>query len=183
MSRLFVPLRLAVLAASLGLGGALPAVASPAPLSETLPSTIGLPGAIDPRVTDANIGTTICRRGYSASVRPPVSYTEPLKREMIARLGYADRRLSHYEMDHIISLELGGAPTDPRNLFPQPHDVAGNWGSYAKDRLENRLHALVCQHKLPLTDAQRLISSDWIAAYRRFIGPVPNNSRLHEFGG
>lgn len=177
--------RPALTALLLGLCAVAPTAAAGAglaPLVETLPSTVGVPGTTDPRVTQANIDTTICVRGHSASVRPPVSYTEPLKRKMIARLGYADRRLSHYEFDHVISLELGGSPTDPRNLFPQPHQVVGGWGSYAKDRLEDRLHRLVCAHRLPLADAQRLISTNWVDAYQGLIGPVPNNARLHEFG-
>lgn len=141
------------------------------------------PGATNPAVTQASIGTTICAWGYSGSIRPPESYTEPLKRQLIRSYRYTDRRLGDYELDHLISLELGGAASDPRNLFPEPHEVAGGWGSYAKDRLENRLHELVCSGRLPLAEAQAAIRTDWIAAYRRFIGPVPDNRRLHQYGG
>lgn len=81
-----------------------------------------------------------------------------------------------------MSLELGGSPTDPRNLWPEPHHVMGGWGSYAKDRLENEFNQMVCRGKLPLADAQSMIAHDWIAAYRRFIGNVPDDSPEHRYG-
>lgn len=148
------------------------------PMAQARPNPSLTPGAIDPRVTQDNIGETICRRGgYTRGVRPPVSYTEPLKHRQIDEYGYRDRRVRDYEEDHLVPLEVGGAPTDPRNLWPQPHHVVGGWGSYAKDRLENRLHTLVCHRKVSLAEAQRAIASDWIAAYQRYIGPDPNPRR------
>ena len=73
------------------------------------------PGAIDPRVTQANLGQTICRRGgYTGSVRPPESYTEALKRSQIPAYGaYRGSSLSDYEEDHLVSLELGGSRRQP----------------------------------------------------------------------
>ena len=144
-------------------------------LDEALPNPHLTPGVDDQRVTQANIHRTICVPGYSKSVRPPESYTEPLKRELIAEYGNSDRRLRDYELDHLRSIELGGSPTDPRNLWPQPHHVIGGWGSYAKDRLENRLHRLVCRGKVSLSQARVAISMDWIAAYKQYIGPIPDN--------
>jgi hypothetical protein len=137
------------------------------------------PGALNRAVDQANIHATICVRGYSRSIRPPEEYTERLKRSGIRRYGYSDRRLRDYEEDHLVSLELGGSPTDPRNLWPEPHHVIGGWGSYTKDRLENRLHALVCRGRVPLALAQREISGDWIAAYARYVGPTPYPRRRH----
>ena len=78
---------------------------------------------------------------------------------------------------HLISLELGGSPDNPRNLWPQPHHVIGGWGSYAKDRLENRLHTLVCRGRLPLAQAQREIAGNWIVAYKRYVGAQPRPGR------
>jgi len=101
-----------------------------------LPNPRLTPGALNPDVTQANIDSTICVRGWTRTIRPPERYTERLKRRQIREYGYADRRLSHYEEDHLISLELGGSPTDPRNLWPEPHHVAGGWGSFTKDRLK-----------------------------------------------
>jgi hypothetical protein len=67
-------------------------------------------------------------------------------------------------MDHLISRELGGAD-NVRNLWPQPY--TGPWNARDKDRLENRLHREVCHEGLPLAEAQRMIATDWISAYRR----------------
>jgi hypothetical protein len=153
--------------------------ASRAQAQSPLPDPKLTPGAVNPDVTQQTIETTICVRGWTRLVRPPESYTEPLKREQIAEYGYRDRRLRDYEEDHLIPLELGGAPTDPRNLWPEPHEAAGDWGSYAKDRLESRLNELVCSGALPLDTARAAIASNWIDGYRRYIGSVPDNRPLH----
>lgn len=78
-----------------------------------------------------------------------------------------------YEEDHLISLELGGSPDNPKNLWPEPHHVIGGWGSYAKDELENKLHKMVCQGQMSLGQAQHVIAGNWIEAYRRLIGSTP----------
>ena len=144
-----------------------------------LPNPSLTPGAIDPRVTQANIDQTICRPGgYTRSVRPPESYTERLKRAQIRQYGYADRRMGDYEEDHLVELAVGGAPSDPRNLWPQPHQAAGGWGSYAKDRLELRLHDLVCARRVSLAAAQSALATNWIAAYKRYVGPAPQNTPM-----
>lgn len=148
------------------------------PMSQALPDPRRTPGALNPGVTQHNLRQTICRPGgYTRSIRPTEAYTERLKRRQIVEYGYSDRRLRDYEEDHLISLELGGSPDDPRNLWPQPHHVVGGWGSYAKDRLENRLHTLVCRGRLPLAQAQREIAGDWIGAYRRYVGEQPRPGR------
>jgi len=109
------------------------------------------PGAIDPRVTQGDIHSTICVSGYTDTVRPPVSYTAPLESELIHSY---DLSLgpSQTELDHLVSLELGGAPADVRNLWPEPY--AGRRGSYNKDEFENRLHAEVCAGAITLAKAQ-----------------------------
>lgn len=148
-------------------------------LDEATPNARITPGALNSAVDEANIAETICRPGYSKSVRPPENYTERLKRLGIRQYGYSDLRLRDYEEDHLISIELGGSPTARQNLWPEPHHVIGGWDSYAKDRLENRLHGLVCRGRMPLAQAQRDIAGDWIAAYKRYIGPNPTPSRRH----
>ncbi|KIG11213.1 hypothetical protein BurMR1_1873 [Burkholderia sp. MR1] len=112
------------------------AYAALVPLSQAMPDPRRTPGALNPDVTPATIRSTICVKSYTKTIRPEEDYTERLKRQQIAEYGYSDRRLRDYEEDHLISLELGGSPSDPRNLWPQPHHVVGGWGSYAKDRLE-----------------------------------------------
>ena len=149
------------------------------PLRDALPNPSLTPGVLNPAVTPSDIRQTICVRGYSRSIRPPERYTERLKRLQIHEYGYRDRWLRDYEEDHLVALSAGGSPTSPENLWPQPHDVVGGWGSYAKDRLEARLHWLVCHRGLPLATAQRALAHDWITAYQRYVGPVPDNRRLH----
>ena len=116
----------------------------------TLPDPACTPGAADPAVTQANIGSTICVSGYTATVRPSTNYTNRLKvQQLAADSRYVDRDPSHYEEDHAISLELGGDPKDSRNLWPEPHPR-----SFATDTRENRLHADVCAGRETLTAAQ-----------------------------
>jgi hypothetical protein len=130
-----------------------------------LPDRRCTPGVLDRRVTQQNLERTICKPGYSQTVRPPTSYTSPLKVEGIREYGFADRRLSDYEEDHLISISLGGSPTSPKNLWPEPH--AGRWGSPAKDKLEFRLYRRVCAGTYRLAAAQHDLSGNWVTAYKR----------------
>jgi hypothetical protein len=130
------------------------------------------PGAVSPLVTPANLAATICRPGgYTASVRPPASVTEPQKRRSMA--AYANvAPMASVEYDHLVPLSLGGAPNDPRNLWPEPDYPNVSPGSYAlnpKDVLEDRLHKLVCEGQVSLRTAQQLAARGWVAAYRRLV--------------
>lgn len=134
-----------------------------------LPVRTVTPGVTDPRVSQENIHQTICVPGYTAKVRPETSYTNKIKRDQLLKSGFADLNMSHYEEDHLISLQLGGSPEDPRNLWPQPY--AGICGARIKDKLETRLKKLVCSGKITLREAQRSISTDWVAAYKKYYDP------------
>ena len=107
------------------------------------------PGALNPAVTQANVAQTICRHGWTRTVRPPTSYTNDLKAK-----GIVQYRLrgppSAFQEDHLISLELGGDPTDPRNLWPEPYPRASS-----VDQIENELNHRVCTGSLTLSEAQR----------------------------
>jgi hypothetical protein len=88
-----------------------------------------------------------------------VNYTDALKRQQIREYGYADTRVADFEEDHLISLELGGHPNDPRNLWPEfPHSPN------AKDKVEDELHKKVCAGQITLIEAQQIISRDWTKA-------------------
>jgi hypothetical protein len=63
------------------------------------------------------------------------------------------------EEDHLISLELGGAPQDPANLWPEPRSGAN--AAPAKDQDENRLHGQVCSGAITLDTARQQILADW----------------------
>jgi hypothetical protein len=107
------------------------------------------PGVLNPDVTQRTISTTICRRGWTRTIRPQVVYTNDLKRRGLRAYGLRGPP-SAFQEDHLISLELGGHPTDPRNLWPEPYPRAS-----AVDRQENDLNAKVCSGKLSLAEAQR----------------------------
>jgi hypothetical protein len=107
------------------------------------------PGALNPAVTDQTVRRTICTRGWTRTVRPPVSYTNALKVKQMREYGETGAP-SDYQEDHLISLELGGAPADPRNLWPEPYPRAA-----AVDAIENELNAKVCSGAMSLADAQR----------------------------
>jgi hypothetical protein len=165
MKRSTITVFLSALAISL-----VPMSSSGAARNPALPIAARTPGAIDPHVTQANISSTICVTGYTTTVRPSSSYTRALKISQLAS-GYAlgaDRLTSHYEEDHLISLELGGSPSAPSNLWPEPYAIAN--GARTKDTLENALHRLVCARVVPLAVAQRAIATNWIAAYSRYVG-------------
>lgn len=124
-----------------------------------LPDPNCTPGAFDQVVTQSNIDTTICVPGYTKMIRPSVSYTEPLKFKLMGSYGYNDSA-RNYELDHLIPLEIGGSPTDVRNLWPEPHYTTPN--SYDKDRFENYLHDQVCSGAIDLKTAQDEIATNWL---------------------
>jgi hypothetical protein len=107
------------------------------------------PGALNPDVTQANIHQTICVRGWTKTVRPPVEYTNELKLKQMLLYGLTGSPRD-YQEDHLISLELGGDPRDPRNLWPEPYPRAAK-----VDTIENELNAKVCSGTMSLAEAQR----------------------------
>jgi hypothetical protein len=127
--------------------------------NDTLPDPSCTPGATNPDVKQSTIDSTICVSGYASSIRPSVDYTEPLKFKLMDVYGYADSP-SNYELDHLIPIEIGGAPSDVRNLWPEPHYTSLN--SYDKDRFENYLHDQVCSGKMDLGTAQNEIATNWV---------------------
>ena len=117
------------------------------------------PGVIDPAVTQGNIKKTICVKGYTKTVRPPVSYTDALKVQQISEYGYTDVNVRDYEEDHFVPLELGGNPRDPGNLWPELGPSPN-----PKDSVEGKLNRLVCSGKMSLAEAQTRIRTNWKTA-------------------
>ena len=127
--------------------------------------------------TGVAVGTKqICVSGYSKTVR---NVPSAVKAQVYKAYGLTNTP-GHYEVDHLISLELGGA-NDPKNLWPQTY--SGTWNAHVKDRLENTLHTMVCSGKVPLATAQHAISTDWIATYKKYIGPNPASGSANVNGG
>jgi len=137
--------------------------------ADPLPDPSCSPGAVSPQVTEATIGTTICRSGYASSVRPPERVTDAEKALSAAAYGYTGSfRTAEY--DHLIPLELGGDPDDPANLWVEPNDLPrATSTANGKDLLEDRLNHLVCSGRLSLVTAQRAIATDWVAADRSYL--------------
>ena len=93
--------------------------------ADIYPDPARTPGAANPEITQDNIRETICNPRWSTkSIRPEAGYTNRLKVEQIGEYGYSDSRLRDYEEDHFIPLELGGNPTDPKNLWPEPFETS-----------------------------------------------------------
>jgi hypothetical protein len=125
------------------------------------------PGALNPRVTQATIRRTICRRGWTSTVRPPERITEQEKAASMAAYGYGGS-LSRFEYDHLVPLELGGATNDRRNLWPEP-GASPN----PKDSVERQLNREVCEGTMTLAHAQRAIAFNWVVLARRKPTPAP----------
>lgn len=125
------------------------------------------PGALNAAVSQATIHKTICRRGYSSQVRPSTRVTEPEKLASIRAYGLR-QRAGAYEYDHLISLELGGAANDSRNFWPE-NGASPN----LKDKVENYLHVRVCDGRVSLARARRIIALDWVTFYNQNVKPKP----------
>jgi hypothetical protein len=133
---------------------------------QPLPDPSCTPGASNPKVTSADQAQTICRGGYTSSIRPPANITDREKAANAKSYGYTGA-LHDAEYDHLISLEFGGDPNDPRNLWvepPSPGHKTGSGPNNPKDTVENQLHSLVCSGAVTLPDAQSAIATDWTTA-------------------
>jgi hypothetical protein len=129
------------------------------------------PGAI---LSDASL-TRICRKGYAHSERPPLSYTEPIKRADMAAYGYGAQPLSGYVLDHLVALEFGGSGYSRANLWIQTTTAAAQ-----KDQVENYLTDAACRGQIALRTAQRAIARDWYAIYIRM---TPAQHQQYTYGG
>lgn len=116
---------------------------------KALPDPVCTPGALNDAVTQDNIADNICKSGWTATVRPSLQ-RKPFERAYGLTAG---------ELDHLIPLELGGAPSDPKNLWIQPGSIPN-----AKDAVENTLKRRVCQKLEILKQAQSDIATNWTTA-------------------
>ena len=167
---------------STGLDGAIPAPGAchlrTATDGEPLPDPTCTPGAVDPAVTDTDTSATICRKGgYTTSVRPPESLTEPAKRKLLAAYGIPAAQIGNYELDHLIDLAGGGA-SDIRNLWPEPNTFqlykSSSFVHNDKDAVEAYLFHAICAGKTTVTAAQNAIAADWTTAAATLgLPPIP----------
>jgi hypothetical protein len=108
----------------------------------------------------------LCVPGYSRKVR---NVPAEVKREVYEEYGVTSHGPGDYEVDHLIPLELGGS-NSIKNLWPESHRTSP-WNAQVKDRLEGKLHELVCDGKIDLKTAQQAIASNWIEAYKFYVSP------------
>jgi hypothetical protein len=134
---------------------------------QPLPDPHCTPGALSPAVTQADLSTTICRKGgYTGGIRPPAAITGREKKGSALAYGYTGS-FADAEYDHLVSLELGGDPNDPRNLWvepPSPGHKPGSGVNNPKDKVESTLHTAVCSGRVTLAAAQQAIASGWATA-------------------
>ncbi|MFD9634966.1 hypothetical protein [Streptomyces violascens] len=133
---------------------------------QPLPDPKCTPGALNPKVTQATLKETVCKSGYTSTIRPPVSVTGPEKTANAKSYGYTGP-IGDAEYDHLISLVLGGDPDDPRNIWvepPSPDHKQGGGPNNPKDGVEAKLSSAVCSGKVQLAAAQNAIATDWTTA-------------------
>lgn len=132
--------------------------------ADVLPRPAVTPGRSDPALT----AQVLCAKGFTTTTIRNVP--ESVKRQVYSTYGVQNHAgyctgPEGCEVDHLISLELGGS-NDPSNLWPQP--FAGQWNAHDKDKLENRLHQLVCSGQVPLAQAQHDIATNWIQSFTKY---------------
>lgn len=128
--------------------------------SLTIPNHSLTPGATRP----VTVGD-VCSMAHEEVVR---DVPGSLRQEVFKEYGIVNPRPEDYEIDYLIAPGLGGAD-DIHNLWPEPTSSSA-WNAHVKDALEERLHQLVCSGELDLPTAQRAIASDWITAYKKYLG-------------
>ena len=126
-------------------------------INSALPDSACSPGAV--LTTDIK---RICVVGYTKTVRNVSTAT---KKKVFQEYDLPWSTHSNYEIDHIISLELGGS-NDISNLYPESYLISN--GARVKDKLENYLHKQVCNETITITEAQKEISSNWIQYYDQY---------------
>jgi hypothetical protein len=119
--------------------------------------------------------TAVCTPGYAKTVR---AVPQSVKKQVYRAYGIASHKPGEYEIDHLVSLELGGS-NSIRNLWPQSY-ITQPLNAHVKDKLENTLHELICSGKLSLEKAQKAITTDWVEAYVQYVGPLPSETALLE---
>ena len=138
--------------------------------SEPLPNSRLTPGAV--RTTDAR---NVCTMAPETKGGIPTG----IRTEVLSEYRLKNALAQDYEIDYLITPELGGA-TDVRNLWPEPYSDTP-WNAHIKDQLEEYLRAKVCQGTMDLPTAQKEMASNWIVAYKKYFhtdAPLSENPAL-----
>ncbi len=143
---------------------------------DPLPDPACTPGAIDPTISEANLGSTLCRQGgYTAVIRPPDALTEPVKRKLLAAYGIPASQTDDFELDHLVAMFVGGA-SDTRNLWPEPNTFrqfkrSSGWQN-DKDAVETYLLRAMCDGRVSLDAARAAMAADWTTAVTKLDLPA-----------
>ena len=143
----------------------------------TTPPSTDAPKLPDHAITPGDVLTSspeiICVHGYSKSVR---NVPKRVKEQVYRSYGILTYDPGDFEVDHLVSLELGGS-NSVKNLWPESY-LTEPYNAHKKDVLENKLHSLVCSGDLPLTEAQAAISQNWITAYEKYVNHSMTKTKM-----
>ena len=149
-----------------------PRLRAPQPAAgSALPMPTLTPGAV----------STLTAAELCAGNRSSRTVTDDVRRRVLARYGMEHMPADRYELDALVTLELGGT-VEAENLWPQPY-ASSLWNAHVKDALERLLADEVCEGRVPLSQAQQEIATDWVAAYKRRFHtdtPMPDHARSTE---
>lgn len=134
--------------------------------NQILPDSACTPGSV--LTTDISV---ICKSGYTKTVR---NVSDTTRQKVFAEYGIPYSEHRNYEIDHLISLELGGS-NDISNLWPENSNIAN--GSLTKDKFENYLHSQICNGKMTVQEAQKQISGNWLKYYRESLAQNNNKQK------
>ena len=135
--------------------------------AHVLPDPSVTPGVLNPAVTPDTIKATICVDGWTATVRPSDDYTDKLR----AADTPSGQEPSGGELDHLVSIEDGGDPSSPQNLWWMVY--ADRYGARVKDVLETKVSRLVCAGKITLDQARAALTPNWLIGYVTYVGALP----------
>jgi hypothetical protein len=130
------------------------------------PDPVLTPGVVNPAATKAVVCVPNYTSGTDAQGKKVRNVPESVKKQVFAEYKI-DPKSDKFEIDHLISLELGGA-NDVKNLWPQSY-TSSPYNAHLKDALENKLHKMICSGQIDMATAQKEISTDWIAAYNKYV--------------
>jgi len=138
-------------------------------MAHVLPDPVVTPGVINPAINAGNLKDTVCKPGWTATVRPPTPYTNKLKVQDTP----PGSKVADGELDHLLSIEDGGSPDSPQNLWWMTYN--DHYSARVKDVLETKVKRLVCAGTITLDQARAALAPNWLIGYQQYVGPLPKD--------